>query len=132
MRALRLLVLLPILAILAGCFGSALPVPQEQYFWPMAAQPVEEASRQISGGIEIVPFAGEGVMSERPLLFSADGSCKLEQRNYAYWTDSPPQMLRDPLVAYLQQARILCTHVQLATAPSAPISIIVRADARRA
>jgi hypothetical protein len=60
MRALRLLVLLPILAILAGCFGSAPPVPKEQYFRLMAAQPAEEASRQISGGIEIVPFAGEG------------------------------------------------------------------------
>ena len=73
MRALRLLVLLPILAILAGCFTSAPPVPKEQYFRLMAAQLAEEASRQISGGIEIVPFAGEGVMSERPLLFSADG-----------------------------------------------------------
>jgi hypothetical protein len=76
-------------------------VPKEQYLRLMAAQPAEEASRQISGGIEIVPFAGEGVMSERPLLFSADGRRKLEQRSYAYWTDAPPQMLCDWLVAYL-------------------------------
>ena len=53
-----------------------------------------------------MPFAGEGVISERPLLFSADGGRKLEQRNYAYWTSAPPQMLRDQLVAYLQQAGI--------------------------
>ena len=50
-----------------------------------------------------MPFAGEGVMSERPLLFTADGGRKLEQRNYAYWTDAPPQMLRDQLVAYLRR-----------------------------
>ena len=73
MRALRLLVLLPILAILAGCFGSAPPVPKEQYFRLMAAQPAAQSPKKITGGIEIVPFAGEGVMSERPLLFSADG-----------------------------------------------------------
>jgi ABC-type uncharacterized transport system auxiliary subunit len=46
------------------------------------------------------------VMSERPLLFTADGGRKLEQRNYAYWTDAPPQMLRDQLVSYLRQAGI--------------------------
>ena len=77
MRRLQPLILLP---LLAGCFGSAPPVPKEQYFRLMAAQPAEEASRQISGGIEVVPFAGEGVMSERPLLFSADGGPKKSRR----------------------------------------------------
>ena len=106
MHSVRRLALLPILAMLAGCFGSAPPVPKEQYFRLIAAQPAEQASRQISGGIEIVPFAGAGVMSERPLLFSADGGRKLEQRNYAYWTDAPPQMLRDQLIAYLREAGV--------------------------
>ena len=105
-RSVRPLVLLAMLAALAGCFGAAPPVPKEQYFRLIAAEPAGQASRQISGGIEIVPFAGEGVMSERPLLFSADGGRKLEQRNYAYWTDAPPQMLRDQLIAYLRQAGV--------------------------
>jgi ABC-type uncharacterized transport system auxiliary subunit len=37
---------------------------------------------------------------------TADGGRKLEQRNYAYWTDAPPQMLRDQLVTYLRQTGI--------------------------
>jgi ABC-type uncharacterized transport system auxiliary subunit len=106
MRALKVLALLPILAMLSGCFGSAPAVPKEQYFRLIANQPSEQASKKITGGIEIVPFAGEGVMSERPLLFTADGGRKLEQRNYAYWTDAPPQMLRDQLVTYLKQAGV--------------------------
>ncbi len=106
MRRFRALILLPVLAVLAGCFGSAPPVPKEQYFRLIATAPAEQAATTISGGIEIVPFAGQGVMSERPLLFSADGGRKLEQRNYAYWTDAPPQMLRDQLVGYLRQAGI--------------------------
>ena len=106
MRYVRSLVLLPLLAALAGCFGSAPPVPKEQYFRLIAAAPAERSGDQISGGIEVVPFAGEGVMSERPLLFTADGGRKLEQRNYAYWTSAPPQMLRDQLVAYLRQSGI--------------------------
>jgi ABC-type uncharacterized transport system auxiliary subunit len=106
MRYVRSLALLPLLAALAGCFGSAPPVPKEQYFRLVAAAPAEQSAKQISGGIEVVPFAGEGVMSERPLLFTADGGRKLEQRNYAYWTDAPSQMLRDQLVAYLRQSGV--------------------------
>jgi ABC-type uncharacterized transport system auxiliary subunit len=106
MRAPKALALLPIVALLAGCFGSAPAVPKEQYFRLIATAPAGQSSEKISGGLEIVPFAGEGVMSERPLLFTADGGRKLEQRNYAYWTDAPPQMLRDQLVSYLRQAGI--------------------------
>lgn len=105
MRAIKALALVPVLLLLAGCFGAAPPVPKEQYFRLVAATP-EEHSAAITGGIEVIPFSGEGVMTERPLLFTADGGRKLEQRNYAYWTDTPPQMLRDLLVAYLRRAGI--------------------------
>ncbi|MGH6893452.1 MAG: hypothetical protein ACREEP_14470, partial [Dongiaceae bacterium] len=94
MRAFKALALLPLLALLSGCFSSAPAVPREQYFRLVAATPASQSAAPISGGIEVVPFAAEGVMSERPLLFTADGGRKLEQRNYAYWTDAPPQMLR--------------------------------------
>ncbi len=103
---LRFALLLPAVLLLAGCFGSAPPVPKEQYFRLVAAKPAEQGSAELKGGVEIIPFTGEGVMSERPLLFSGDGGRKLEQRNYAYWTDAPPQMLRDLLVAYLRDARV--------------------------
>ncbi len=106
MRAIKSFALLPTLLLLAGCFGSAPPVPKEQYFRLVSAAPATQAAAGITGGIEVVPFSGEGVMSERPLLFTADGGRKLEQRNYAYWTDAPPQMLRDLLVAYLRQANV--------------------------
>lgn len=106
MRASKALALLPILLLLAGCFGSAPPVPKEQYFRLVATAPAERAATPLAGGIEIIPFTGDGVLTERPLLFTADGGRKLEQRNYAYWTSAPPQMLRDQLVAYLRQAGI--------------------------
>lgn len=106
MRAFKALALLPVVALLAGCFGSAPAVPKEQYFRLIASAPAEQAGKRIKGGLEIVPFSGEGVMSERPLLFTADNGRKLEQRNYAYWTDAPPQMLRDQLVSYLRQAGV--------------------------
>lgn len=107
MRAIKTLALLPLILGLAGCFGAAPPVPKEQYFRLVAATPEQGAPADaLAGGIEVAPFTGEGVMTERPLLFTADGGRKLEQRNYAYWTDAPPQMLRDQLVIYLREAGV--------------------------
>ena len=105
-RLLRPIALLPVLILLHGCFGSAPPVPKEQYYRLVATAPAAQSAKPIKGGLEIVPFVGEGVMTERPLLFTADSGRKLEQRNYAYWTDAPPQMLRDQLVAYLREAGV--------------------------
>lgn len=104
MRAFRHIMGLVLVAALAGCFGSAPPVPKEQYFRLIASPPPSPLAQPLEGAIEISPFAAEGVMAERPLLFTANDGRKLEQRNYAYWTDAPPKMLRDQVIAYLRLA----------------------------
>lgn len=91
---------------LTGCFGAAPPVPKEQYFRLVAGTDAALVGRPLAGIVEVPPFQAEGVMGERPLLFTDDGGIKLEQRNYAYWTDPPPAMLRDQLVVYLRAARL--------------------------
>lgn len=91
---------------LGACFGSAPPVPKEKYFRLIAESPSEKAEKHIEGVIEIPPLQAEGVMGERPLLFTKNKGLKLEQRNYAYWTDPPAAMLRDQIVAYLRTAKI--------------------------
>ncbi len=90
---------------LSGCFGSAPPVPKEQYFRLIASAEPAAVAKPINGVVEIPLFQAEGVMGERPLLFTKDNGMKLEQRNYAYWTDPPPAMLRDQLIAYLRAAK---------------------------
>lgn len=92
-------------ASLAGCFGAAPPVPKEQYFRLSASSEVAAVAAPLPGIVEVSPLLSEGVLGERPLLFTANDGQKLEQRNYAYWTDPPPAMLRDQLVAYLTRAR---------------------------
>jgi len=77
-----------------GCFGSAPPVPKEQYFRLIVGSDAAAVARPLDGIVEIPLLQAEGVMGERPLLFTKDGGLKLEQRNYAYWTDPPPAMLR--------------------------------------
>jgi ABC-type uncharacterized transport system auxiliary subunit len=99
----RVLAILMLGAAAAGC-GSAPPVPNEQYYRLIAATPSAEFAKPLDGALEVSPFAAEGVLAERPLLFTANGGRKLEQRNYAYWTDAPPQMLRDQFISYLSAA----------------------------
>ncbi|WP_374653894.1 ABC-type transport auxiliary lipoprotein family protein [Dongia sp.] len=91
---------------LSACFGSAPPVPKEQYFRLIASTEPAAVEKPVEGVVEVPLFQAEGVMGERPLLFTKDNGMKLEQRNYAYWTDPPPAMLRDQLVAYLRAARL--------------------------
>ena len=91
---------------LAACFGAAPPVPKEQYFRLIATTEPAAVTAPVTGVVEIPPLQAEGVMGERPLLFTKDNGLKLEQRNYAYWTDPPPAMLRDQLIAYLRAAKL--------------------------
>jgi ABC-type uncharacterized transport system auxiliary subunit len=91
---------------LTGCFGSAPPVPKEQYFRLISSSDPAPVAHPLSGIVEVPPLQAEGVMGERPLLFTQDNGMKLEQRNYAYWTDPPPAMLRDQLVAVLRAAKL--------------------------
>jgi ABC-type uncharacterized transport system auxiliary subunit len=105
---LRLMKLLPLLAfalvaaLVAGC--AAPTVPKEQYFRLVAAPATEKLARPFAGIVEISPLGADGVTGERPLLYTANGGTKLEQRNYAYWTELPTAMVRDQLVAYLRAA----------------------------
>ncbi|MBI2253492.1 MAG: membrane integrity-associated transporter subunit PqiC [Proteobacteria bacterium] len=102
----RRLLLVGLALSLSACFGSAPPVPKEQYFRLIAGTAPEAVTKPVEGVIEVPPLQAEGVMGERPLLFTKDNGQKLEQRNYAYWTDPPPAMLRDQIVAYLRAAKL--------------------------
>jgi len=87
--------------VLGGC--ATPPVPNEQYFRLVVTPAAGKMAHPIGGVLEVVPFSADGVAGERPLLVTANGT-KLEQRNYAYWTDVPVAMLRDQTIAYLRSA----------------------------
>ena len=95
---------LPILAVIfvAACMAPSLP--KEQYFRLVATPATEKLAHPFVGILEASPLGSDGVTGERPLLYTANGGTKLEQRNYAYWTELPTAMIRDQLVAYLRSA----------------------------
>jgi ABC-type uncharacterized transport system auxiliary subunit len=100
----RALSFLPVLAfvMVAGCMAPS--VPKEQYFRLVATPAPEKLVHPFVGILEASPLGADGVTGERPLLYTANGGTKLEQRNYAYWTELPTAMIRDQLVTYLRSA----------------------------
>jgi len=103
MRATTRAISLIVALALAAC--AAPPVPKEQYFRLVVPGAAQKVAHPIAGVLEVVPFAADGVAGERPLLFTGNGT-KLEQRNYAYWTDVPVAMLRDQTIGYLRSAGV--------------------------
>ncbi|MDQ7249922.1 ABC-type transport auxiliary lipoprotein family protein [Dongia sedimenti] len=88
--------------LVAACMAPS--VPKEQYFRLVATPATEKLAHPLVGILEASPLGADGVTGERPLLYTANGGTKLEQRNYAYWTELPTAMIRDQLVTYLRSA----------------------------
>jgi ABC-type uncharacterized transport system auxiliary subunit len=91
-----------VFVLVAACMAPS--VPKEQYFRLVAAPATEKLAHPLVGILEASPLGADGVTGERPLLYTANGGTKLEQRNYAYWTELPTAMIRDQLVTYLRSA----------------------------
>jgi len=104
-RILRLAIGLLMVAGVAGCFGSAPPVPRDHYYRVLVPLPVADpaAPPAFAGIVSVVPFEADGLLRERPLLFSKSGqSHEMQQHDYHYWTDPPPNMLQGQLVDFLR------------------------------
>jgi len=98
---------------LTACLGSAPPVPRDHYYRIMVTPPKGAIASQ-TASIEDAPVLGwgilgqpqleaEGLLRERPLLYSATGSAtEMQQHDYHYWMDPPTRMLQLELVDYLR------------------------------
>lgn len=55
------------------------------------------------GVLSVAQFEAEGLLRERPLLYSTTGSAyEMQQHDYHYWMDPPTRMLQLQLVDYLR------------------------------
>ena len=102
----RCLPLFLVAPILAGCLGSAPPVPRDHYYRLLVPTPVQATGSPLLPGVMTVELLqADGLLRERPLLYSQSGqSHELQQHNYHYWNDAPPRMLQDQMVAYLRRS----------------------------
>jgi len=132
--ALPILLALAGLTGLTACLGSAPPFPRDHYYRVMVTPPkgaiasqtasIENAPNlsqvilgQPGSSADILDFPGvlvvaqleaEGLLRERPLLYSATGSpYEMQQHDYHYWMDPPTRMLQLELVDYLRASGLV-------------------------
>ena len=103
----RLLLAILVVAALGGCLGSAPPVPRDHYYRVLVPAPPHAAGRHLPGVISVPPLEADGLLRERPLVYSATGRPhEVQQHDYHYWTDPPPRMLQGQLVDYLRRSGV--------------------------
>lgn len=66
----------------------------------------------LRGVLAVATLDADGLLRERPLLYSASGkSYELQQHDYRYWIDPPPRMLQNQLIDYLRSSGLAGTVV---------------------
>jgi ABC-type uncharacterized transport system auxiliary subunit len=104
----QLAILLLAAPLLAGCLGSAPPVPRDHYYRLLVPTPAALRDVPMLPGVMTVELPkADGLLRERALLYSESGeSYELQQHSYHYWNDVPPRMLQDQMVAYLRRGNV--------------------------
>lgn len=98
---------LALTTILAGCLGSAPPVPRDHYYRIVVSAPAAAKRNLLPGVLVVEPLQADGLLRERPLLYSLSGKPhEVQQHDYHYWSEAPPRMLQDQMVAYLRRSAI--------------------------
>jgi ABC-type uncharacterized transport system auxiliary subunit len=108
-------------ALLVGLVGCAVPepVPEDRFY--RLAPPRAERSFQgplLQGVVVVHALDAAGVHRERAVLFSPDrGQRILQQYNYDFWLDAPPQLVRRFLIAHWRQRGLGATVLDTSPAP---------------
>lgn len=103
----RLIAPLLLVSLLAGCLGQAPPLPRDHYYRILVPHKGGDRARPVFAGVvSIPPLEADGLLRERPLLFSASGAAhQMQQHDYHHWSDPPTRMLQGELASYLRQSR---------------------------
>ncbi len=93
------------LLLLAGCGQTR--IPQDHYYRLSLAAPARIAEPVLSGTLVVKRFDADGLLQGRSIIHSrATTPLEAEAYHYHHWTDIPPVMLQQQLVAYLRNAGI--------------------------
>jgi len=100
---------------LAGCFGGGDPPPRDRYY-RISVSPPDPAPAPLgvlsSGVLSVTPLDADGLLRERPVLYSRSGQGQqVEQHDYHYWSDPPTRMLQGEIARYLKQSGLARTVV---------------------
>lgn len=92
---------------LAGCQGGGEPAPMDRFYRISVAVPSMPAGPSLPGTVVVDRLDADGLMRERPVVYSPDGDGhSLVQHEYDFWVEPPARLLQTELVGYLRSAGI--------------------------
>ena len=96
--------------LLAGCFGSSPPIPEDIYYRLQPAAPAQRFDAPRVGLVVVDRPGGASVYTARDIAYSdAAPHLRLQHYHYHHWVDPPPQLLQQALVDYLRAANFART-----------------------
>ena len=98
--------LVSLLPVLGACAQPE--VPQDTFYRLDVGVPEKALSApRFRGTLEVARLSADGLTAGRPIVYSrSDRPRELLEYHYHFWTEPPPVMLRDQLVAYLRGAKV--------------------------
>ncbi|MCK5296213.1 MAG: membrane integrity-associated transporter subunit PqiC [Alphaproteobacteria bacterium] len=112
---LSFLVVIFVLAV-ASCTQPL--VPKDNFYRLSLPSLEKHESPTLNGTIEVGLFSVNGVIGERAIIYTNNGS-SLQQYNYHYWLKPPAYMLQEAMIDYLRKAntadRIVSSKIRIAS-----------------
>lgn len=101
----------PALLLVLALAACAQPeVPTDSYYRLQATPPSPLSAPLLKGTVEVNRFSADGLVAGRPIVYTEpDQPHRVREYNYHFWTEPPPVLLRDQLVAFLRAGRIADT-----------------------
>ncbi len=94
-----------LLVFLIGCASA--PPPKEVFYRFSADTAAKPVATALKGTARVERLKAEGILSERPILFSqAATPDKIEQYRYHLWSEPPSTLLTQLLLSHLQKSNI--------------------------
>ena len=93
--------------VLAGCQSAGEPAPTDRFYRISVDMPATPAGPDLPGTILVGRLDADGLMRERPVIYSTDAAgASLAQHEYDYWLEPPARLLQAELVRYLRSAGV--------------------------
>ena len=92
--------------VLGGCQLASEPTPVDHFYRLSIADP-PAGGTSLAGTVLVDRLDADGLMRERPVIYSADGGrLSLAQHEYDFWIEPPARLLQGELVRYLRTSGI--------------------------
>ena len=96
-----------VVTLLSGCVGAE-PVPEDRFYRLPLAEPANtHVAPLLAGTLGILDFRANSLLRERAILYIRENSpLEIQRYHYHFWSESPPDLVRDHLRNFLVNAKV--------------------------